>query len=141
VSRPFAARLLVLLLASSAGVHAALVPVHAVQTPALGALFALSTLGLAGVALSIDRVPGRTAAACAALLLGSLLAAYTATRLVALPPFTQREPVDVLGATTKLAEATALVLALRLFAHPRTAHLRRPPYLKELAHEQHHSER
>jgi hypothetical protein len=118
VSRPGAAPLLVLLLAASAGVHAALLPVHAGETPLLGALFALAALGLAGVALSIDRLPGRAPAAIAVLLLGSLLGAYAATRLVALAPLQHTEPVDVLGATTKLAEAAGLVLALRLLHTP-----------------------
>jgi hypothetical protein len=138
VSRPFAARLLVLLLAASAGVHATLAPVHAAESPLLGALFALSALGLAGVALSIDRVPGRAPPAIAVLLLGSVLGAYAATRVASLPPLTHREPVDALGAATKLVEATGLVLALRLFGTPADRAPARPPYQKELAHEQHH---
>jgi hypothetical protein len=105
---------LVLLLASSAGVHTAVVPVHAAETPLLGAMFALSPLALVGVALGVDRRPGPVAFAAAVLLLCSLLAAYAATRLVALPPLEHSEPVDALGATTKLVEATGLVLALRL---------------------------
>jgi hypothetical protein len=118
VSRPFAARLLVLLLAASAGVHAALAPVHAPEGPLAGGVFVLSALGLAVVALAIDRVPGRAAAACAVLVLGSVLVAYAATRLVALPPLTHREPLDALGVLTKLVEATGLMLALRLFGSP-----------------------
>jgi hypothetical protein len=58
-----------------------------------------------GVALGIGRVPGRAPLTAAALLLGSLLGAYAATRLVALPPPTHREPVDLLGAAIKLVEA------------------------------------
>jgi hypothetical protein len=130
VSRPFAARLLVLLLASSAGVHAALAPVHAAETPLLGAPFALSALALACVALRIDRLPGRAPRAFAAVLLASLLAAYGATRLVALPPLEHSEPVDALGATTKLVEATGLVLALRLFHRP-AGRAPAPPALPE----------
>jgi hypothetical protein len=66
--------------------------------------------------------------AAAALLLGSLLAVYAATRLVALPPLTHAEPVDALGALTKLIEATGLVLTLRLLHRPpRAAPRRRAP--------------
>ena len=118
MSRPRAARLLVLALASSAGVHAALAPAHAAEAPALGAAFALSALALAGVALRADRDPGPVALAAAVLLLCSLLAAYAVTRLVVLPPLTHPEPVDAVGAITKLVEAAGLVLALRLLHTP-----------------------
>ena len=109
-----ARRLLVLALASSAGVHAALVPAHAAETPLLGAMFALSALALVGVAMRVDRTADPVAPAAAAVLLCSLIAAYAATRLVALPPLTHAEPVDAIGAITKLIEAVGLVLALRL---------------------------
>jgi hypothetical protein len=118
VNRLRAARLLVLALASSAGVHAALAPAHAAETPLLGAMFALAALTLAGVALRVDRAPGPVALAAAVLLLCSLLVAYAATRLVALPPLTHAEPADALGAATKLVEAAGLVLALRLLHTP-----------------------
>ena len=111
-------RLLVFALAASAGVHAALVPAHAAETPLFGAMFALSALALAGVAVWVDHTPGPVALVAAVLLLSSLLAAYAATRLVALPPLAHTEPVDPLGAATKLVEAAGLVLALRLFHAP-----------------------
>ena len=104
---------LVLALAASAGVHGALVPTHAAEAPLLGVMFALSALLLSGIALRIDRAPGPLALA-AVLLLAALLAAYVATRFVALPPVPHAEPVDLLGAATKLIEAGGLVLALRL---------------------------
>ena len=105
---------LVLALASSAGVHGALVPTHVAEAPLLGATFALSALLLAGIALCIDRAPGPLALAAAVVLLAALLAAYVATRFVAMPPVPHAEPVDLLGAATKLIEAGGLVLALRL---------------------------
>jgi hypothetical protein len=61
----------------------------------------------------------------------------TACPVVAL---TQWDPVDALGAT-KLSEATGLCSRFACSDHPRTAHLRRLPYQKELAHEQHHPHR
>jgi hypothetical protein len=103
-----------LTLASSAGVHAALVPTHTAEAPLLGAMFALSALLLAAMTVRVACVPGGAALAIAALLLAGLLAAYIATRFVALAPLTHPEPVDVLGVTTKLIEAGGLVLALRL---------------------------
>ena len=105
---------LVLALASSAGVHGALVPAHAAEAPLLGAMFALSALLLAGIALRIDRGAGPVAFTAAVVLLAALLAAYVATRFVALPPVPHVEPVDLLGVATKLIEAGGLVLALRL---------------------------
>jgi hypothetical protein len=109
-----AERLLALALASSAGVHVALVPTHAAETPLLGTLFALSALLLAALAVWVAHGPGAAALSAAALLLAALLAAYVAARFVALPPLTHSEPVDLLGVTTKLIEAGGLVLALRL---------------------------
>jgi len=105
---------LVLALASSAGVHGALVPTHGAEAPLLGVTFALSALLLAAIALRIDRAPTPLALAVAAVLLAALLAAYVATRFVALPPVPHAEPVDLLGAATKLIEAGGLALALRL---------------------------
>jgi hypothetical protein len=105
---------LTLTLASSAGVHAALVPAHAAEAPLLGTLFALSALSLAAVTFRVVQAPGAVALGVAALLLAALLAAYAATRFAVLPPLTHPEPVDVLGVTTKLIEAGGLVLALRL---------------------------
>ncbi|HZB05478.1 MAG TPA: hypothetical protein VE449_02725 [Thermoleophilaceae bacterium] len=109
-----AERLLALTLASSAGIHAALVPTHAAETPLLGALFALSALLLAALTVGVAHAPGAVALGAAGLLLGALLVAYVAARFVALPPLTHSEPVDVLGVATKLIEAGGLVLALRL---------------------------
>jgi len=105
---------LVLALASSAGVHGALVPTHGAEAPLLGAMFALSALLLAGIALRVDRAPGPLVLSVAVVLLAALLAAYVVTRFVALPPVPHAEPVDLLGAATKLIETGGLVLALRL---------------------------
>jgi len=130
VSFPRPEKLLVLTLASSAGTHAALVPSHAAEAPSLGAMFALSALFLAAIALRVDRTPGAVALAVAALVLAALLAAYVATRFVALAPLTHPEPVDLLGVTTKLIEAGGLVLALRLLG-TRAGSAAAPPALPE----------
>src|ERR671910_1611758 len=113
-----AERLLALTLASSAGIHAALVPTHAAETPLLGALFALSALLLAALTVGVAHAPGAVALGAAGLLLGALLVAYVAARFVALPPLTHSEPVDVLGVATKLIEAGGQVLAPRSLGTP-----------------------
>jgi hypothetical protein len=123
-------RLLLLALASSGGVHAGLVPSHMAEGTLLGVLFALSAVVLLGVALLLERAPGRAAAIAAALLLGSLLAAYAGARVIALPPLTHAESLDALGAATKLTEAAGLVLALRLAQTPAGGE-RRLPALRE----------
>jgi hypothetical protein len=54
-----------------------------------------------------------------ALLLGALVAAYLATRLVALPPLDpDREPFDRLGLLTVAAETVGLLVALSLIRAP-----------------------
>jgi hypothetical protein len=128
-------RLVVLALASSAGVHAALAPAHAAETPALGVPFALSALSLLGAAVAVDRAPEPATLGPTVFLLGSLLALYAATRFVALPPITPVEPVDALGAGTKLIEAAGMVLALRLWPTPTGSRRGRPFFRKESLHE------
>ena len=123
-------QLLVLALAASAGVHLALVPTHAAESPPVGAMFALSALMLAALALLVDRRAGPVTPMAAALLLGSLLALYAGSRVVAVWPLEHSEPVDPVGALTKLFEAAGLVLALRLMQTP-TGSVRRLPDQRE----------
>jgi hypothetical protein len=112
-SRPRLRQILVLALAASAGSHAALVPAHAADTT-VAAGFALSVLALAIVALVVDRSDRPGAAVAAALLLASLLLTYAATRVAVVWPLAHAEPVDAIGAVTKLVEAAGLMLAVRL---------------------------
>ena len=114
VSRPRARQILVLTLAASAGAHAALVPAHAAESHVVAAGFALSALALAVIALLVDRSDRPGPVVAAASLLASLLLAYAATRVAAVWPLTHAEPVDAIGAVTKLIEAAGLVLAVRL---------------------------
>jgi hypothetical protein len=113
---------LALTLAASAGAHGALAPAHAAEGAPVAALFALSAVGLGAAAILVDRLRERAADSAAALLLAGLLAAYIASRLTTLWPLDHAEPVDSLGALTKLVEAAGLLLALRLQQQPRTAH-------------------
>ena len=114
-------RLLVVACAASAGLHTALVPTHADQSEAVGGLFALSALLLFALSLALEHGGGRRVVGAAALLLAALLAAYAATRFVALWPLDHAEPVDAIGAVTKLLEAAGLALGLSLLQAPRTA--------------------
>jgi hypothetical protein len=110
--------LLVLTLAASAGIHAALVSAHTAEGTQVAALFALSALALAGAALLVDRSDQPSAYALAAVMLGTLLALYAASRLVAVWPLDHAERIDAIGALTKLLEAAGLLLALRLLQDP-----------------------
>jgi hypothetical protein len=108
----------VLALAASAGAHAALVPSHAADRPLVGIFFATSALVLGGVSVLVDRSERRAVVVAAALLLGGLLALYATSRTVVVWPLTHPEPVDTIGAITKLLEAAGLMLALRLLRVP-----------------------
>ena len=114
-------RLLVVACASSAGLHGALVPTHASEGQAIGGLFALSALLLIAVALVIENSADLRAVATAAVLLAALLAIYGASRAVAVWPLEHAEPIDAIGAVTKLFEAAGLLLALGLLQIQRTA--------------------
>ena len=63
----------------------------------------------------------RRAVVVAALLLGGLLALYAASRMVVVWPLAHAEPIDAVGAITKLLEAAGLMLALSLLRVPATA--------------------
>jgi hypothetical protein len=114
-------RLLVIACAASAGIHAALVSAHAGESQALGGLFAVSALLLIAVALVIEHGGGRQAVAVTALLLAALLAIYVVSRFAPLWPLERPEPVDAIGAVTKLFEAGGLMLAIGLLQTPRAA--------------------
>jgi hypothetical protein len=99
--------LLTLGLATSAGIHAGLVPVHLEEEPGLGVSFVVATTALWATIVALRLWPSSRVPAVAALvLLAGLLAAYAVSRL--------SEPIDALGLATKAAEAAALVLAWRL---------------------------
>ena len=105
---------LVLALAGSAGVHAALTPSHAAGAPLAALLFAASALALAALAVLVDRSERRAVIVASALVLGVLLALYVVSRLVVVWPLAHAEPVDAIGVIAKLFETAGLVLALGL---------------------------
>ena len=115
---PKARLVLMLALASSAGAHAALIPAHGAGAPAVIVLFGLSAIALGALAMLVDRSARQWPIAAAALLLASLLVLYVASRLVVVWPLTHAEPVDAIGAATKLLEAVGLWFALGLMQVP-----------------------
>ena len=113
-----ARQLLVLAVAGSAGVHAALAPAHAAEGPAVALMFGLSAGLLGAVAVGVDRAGRPLVYALAAVLLAGLLTTYAASRLTALWPLAHAEHVDAIGLLTKLLEAAGLVSALCLLWTP-----------------------
>jgi hypothetical protein len=100
----------------SVGVHAGLAPEHLHEWPPLGVAFIVAAaavcVAVAAVAFCLD---DRRPVQVVALLLAALIAAYAATRLVALPPLDpEREPLDAIGLVTVAVEAVGVLLALRL---------------------------
>lgn len=111
-----ARRLVALVCAASAGVHAGLVPAHFRESALLGAAFALSVVLLAAGAVRLRAGTGadRGALWVAAVLLG-VAACYLLSRTTGLPVLApEPESVDPLGVLTSLAEVVAAVAALSL---------------------------
>lgn len=101
--------------AVSAGIHAALVPIHLAESTAAGSAFAASAVVLAGLAAALTSRPSAGAAAGAAAVLAGLLAAYTLAVTTGLPYLhPEPEPLDGLGLFTKAVEATGLIAATDL---------------------------
>jgi uncharacterized membrane protein YbhN (UPF0104 family) len=105
---------------------------HLREAPQVGVAFVVAAglLLAAATALAI-RPGGLGAAQGAALLLAGLVAFYATSRTTGIPLLEPRaEPLDAVGATTKLVEALGLVFALRL---SRPVGARRSPLTQEAA--------
>jgi hypothetical protein len=99
----------------SAGVHAGLVPAHLREAPSTGIAFVVATgLLLATFTALAMRPDSRRAAGAATVLLAGLIGAYAASHTTGIPSLEHTEPLDPIGATTKLVEALGLFFALRL---------------------------
>lgn len=106
---------LTVVVAVSAGVHAALVPEHWHERPALGIGFALAAAALAAVAVALQLGrPAPVAPACAGILLAALTVLYLASRTAGLP-LTGREEWDSVGVATQVVQLAGVALAFRPF--------------------------
>jgi ABC-type Fe3+-siderophore transport system permease subunit len=102
-----------LVAASSAGVHAALVPDHFHEGNLIGAAFVLSALLLAAVAalVALSR-PSRLTWASAAVVLAGVAVGYVLSRSTGIPVLlADREQLDPLGLITTGAETIAALAA------------------------------
>ena len=126
------ARIVVAACAISAGAHAGLVPEHLREAPQVGVAFVVAVALLTAVAIALAIRPDSLGAArVAALLFAGLIAGYAASRTTGLPLLEAHvEPLDGVGAATKVVEAVGLVFALRL---SRLVGGRRPPLTQEVA--------
>ena len=118
--------------AISAGAHAGLVPEHLREAPQLGVAFVVAAGLLVAAAIALAIRPGSVRAARrAALLLAGLIGVYAASRTTGIPLLEPRaEPLDAVGAATKLVEGVGLFVALRL---SRSVGDRRSPLTQEAA--------
>jgi hypothetical protein len=113
-NRTLARNVAVIACATSAGVHAGLVPEHLAEDPKLGVAFALASVLLVALAVALAR--SSRAAVPAVVLLAVLIASYGASRTVGLPLAREHiEPLDALGVIAKAVEAAGLIAALRLY--------------------------
>jgi hypothetical protein len=116
--------LLTVALAVSAGVHAALVPEHWRERPALGVGFALAAAALAATAAALQLSPRRLPAAAAAVVLGGLTFLYLLSRTHGLP-VAGREAWDAVGIATQVVQLVGIALAVPLA--PPLRHISRTP--------------
>jgi hypothetical protein len=116
LTRAAAADLVAFVCAASAGIHAGLVPEHLREEPRLGLAFAIAAVLLLATAAAVLLRPfNRRIARAAALLLGGLVAAYTASRTTGIPLLSaDPEALDAVGITAVAVELVGLGLALRL---------------------------
>ena len=107
-------------------------PEHLREAPQVGVAFVVAVGLLLAVAIVLAIRPGSLGAARgAALLLAGLIGGYAASRTTGLPLLEPHvEPLDAVGAATKLVEAIGLVFALRL---SRLVGGRRSPLTQEVA--------
>jgi hypothetical protein len=115
-TRGVAVDVLVVACAVSAGIHAALTPMHLREETVAGIGFLVSTLLLAALVVALTLRPAsRFAAAAAAALLAGLLVAYAFAVTTGVPVLhPDVEPADGLGLATKAVELVGLAAALCL---------------------------
>jgi hypothetical protein len=102
--------------AASAGIHAGIVPEHLREEPRLGVAFIVCVLVLLATGTAVAFRPGaRCVAGVALLVLGGLIAAYTASRTTGLPLLApDPEALDAIGVVAVCIELVGLAFAVRL---------------------------
>jgi hypothetical protein len=91
------------------------VPEHLREAPQLGIAFITSAVLLLATVAAATLADGSRVMPTAALLFAGPIAAYVASRTTGIPWLApEAEPVDAVGAATKLVEALGLLCALRL---------------------------
>ncbi|MDQ3866264.1 MAG: hypothetical protein M3304_05495 [Actinomycetota bacterium] len=108
--------LLTLVCGFSSGVHAALVPEHLEETPAIGVAFIPAAIFAGLCALALARWPGSPwPPRFAALLLLGMIAAYVVAVTVAVPGVEGTpEPVETIAVATKVVELLGFAIAVTL---------------------------
>jgi hypothetical protein len=106
-------RLVIIVCAISAGIHAALTPEHLGEGVGAGGGFLVATVMLAGLALALTRRTSLATALAAAVTLAGLLASYALAVTTGVPVLhPDVEAVDALAIATKAIEAAGLLAAL-----------------------------
>ena len=115
---------MILACAISAGIHAALVPVHLEENAAAGGGFVAAAAALALLAVVVARHPGRIGPAAAAVVFGGLIVSYVFATTTGVPVLQPEPAVDGLALVTKAFELVGIVAAWRLVRRPAAAGVR-----------------
>jgi hypothetical protein len=113
--------LVIIACAISAGIHAALIPVHLAEGIAAAAGFAIAAALLVALAVALTRVVSATALAGAGAVFGGLLLSYGLAVTTGVPLLhPDPEVIDGLALFTKAIELVGLAAATRLLrrSHP-----------------------
>ena len=111
--------IVVLACAVSAGIHAALTPVHFEEGTAAGVGFVVATVLLALLAVVLTRNPSQPALGSAIAVLAGLIGSYALVLTTGVPVLhPEIEAVEGLAVVTKAVEAVGLVTAASLVRRP-----------------------
>jgi hypothetical protein len=110
--------IVILTCAISAGIHAALVPIHFEETAAAGVGFVVAAVLLGLLAVVLTRQLSQAALAVAVLVFAGLIGSYALAVTTGLPVLhPDVEPVEGLALFTKAVELVGLAAAAALLRH------------------------